>query len=1478
MSAFEPIEAAEAIVASVERYLKSNFNPRRESVANDYVRAVAEGKNNRDIGGQLFREVRKDFAQGKSIAELVSEGVVHKDLSKFTSFTLYAHQSQALELSVGGTRNIIVATGTGSGKTESFLLPIVDSLLKERDAGTLSDGIRAIVVYPMNALATDQLDRLRESLSDYPEITFGRFVGPTKDTRKQANQDRGTKGFPKNEKPSREEMVANPPHILITNYAMLERLLLLPQWDRLFTGDLKWIVMDEVHSYDGSKAVEIAMLLRRLKNRTSGRERIRCIAASATLGDPSSNIDSTRAATFASTLFGENFAPSDLIRPTFVNQEISEDPIDVFDPKHLELIPGLRTDPVGIYHLFVRNPGGAYICLNQNHPEKYSRIRLQYRKNCLACDEVGHESRLIEIGSCRKCGIEYLIAKKSDEYLVNVEENDENAQYFRLVNANLADWLETDKAKVVEDGDEDMASSGSTSTKHWCVRCARVNSSSSCSCGNSTNIEIAEPLRPDKNLKLKCDQCGSPNEKSPFGPILRPVSGVDALTSVIATALYEKLPTQEGSVGAGKRKLLAFSDNRQDAAYFAPYLEASFYDLLRRRVIAKAMEDLDGSKYADAPYQLHSLAATMKKYEPYLGETAGSPLWEWAWLRGELLTTDVGSTLSDTGLLKFYIPKPKLKNSIAFLTSKGLSEEEAFNTLNALLKSVAYDGAVELPDGVDPADQIFAPREKAVVLALIGGSVNSKPWISEASVGNKRTDIIQRVFEADKEQIKEVLTALWGTLESDGVFRDEKIGFRSIDNDAWAVERADGKLFQCQACRRVSFWILPRGKCVTKGCKDGTPKVITVSNDNHYRHIFSNLEIAPLASKEHTAQWTSDEAQKVQEEFIEGKVNVLSCSTTFEMGVDIGSIVAVLCRNVPPTPANYVQRAGRAGRRRGDKALVVTFARRRSHDSQYVANPLLLIKGQIPVPSLSLENHDLIRRHLYTVALSQFLRVINFTSTRSDDFFESSDGNPSVAEQFRTWLAAKPETLIEEIEALGLSNSVLTRLGVETWEWVRLLDEVDSNERGAWLKMIEDLYLEETHFIEALAKELRAEDASGNAPSISNQKRSLALTRVLGDLQKKQMIELLANGGVLPKYGFPVDVASLTPSAASPEQANKVELQRDLSLAISEYAPGSQVVAGGHILTSRGVRKPSNHTFGSMQYVSYTCDGCGWFSHQLAPEGPQSAANKTQCEVCGKGFTPQNKKFFIQPRFGFIAYADHRSAGVNSRPRRASGSTSYVSSGSDSDTNWVTAANYSHSVAHDSQLLTITTKESIFCKTCGYAQPIEQGRPRSHKDPRSGRDCANTATSPIYFGHEFKTDVFRLKFNKNVAPCICGESDCLGSLESAAAALVTGAARVLGVANNDLNSSAQRYATGESRINIFDTTPGGIGLAVAISERLDEIFAQAIKVVKDCPNCDENSSCYTCLRSYSNQRKHDHLTRVSAMGLIQSFNHAHYRM
>lgn len=162
MGSYEPISASIEILDSVQRYLQSSFNPRRLVIAREFERAIEEGRSNKDIGGALYREVRRKFATGKSLEEFASEGMVHPNLVNFTPFVLHAHQSRALELATGKARNIIVATGTGSGKTEAFLLPIVDSLLKERDAGTLSDGIRAVVIYPMNALATDQLDRLEK--------------------------------------------------------------------------------------------------------------------------------------------------------------------------------------------------------------------------------------------------------------------------------------------------------------------------------------------------------------------------------------------------------------------------------------------------------------------------------------------------------------------------------------------------------------------------------------------------------------------------------------------------------------------------------------------------------------------------------------------------------------------------------------------------------------------------------------------------------------------------------------------------------------------------------------------------------------------------------------------------------------------------------------------------------------------------------------------------------------------------------------------------------------------------------------------------------------------------------------------------------------------------------------------------------------------------------------------------------------------
>jgi ATP-dependent helicase YprA (DUF1998 family) len=1467
---YEPISASADVLDSVERYLKSTFNPRRSSVASDFERAIDEGRKNKDIGGLLFREVRRKFAAGTTLEEFARQGVVHPDLVKFTNFTLHSHQSKALKLATGEGRNIIVATGTGSGKTESFLLPIIDSLLKERDSGTLSDGIRAIVIYPMNALATDQLDRLEAGLTPYPEITFGRFVGPTKPTRKEANQSRGSKPFTPNERPSREEMVATPPHILITNYAMLERLLLLPQWDALFTGHMKWIVMDEVHSYDGSKALEISMLLRRLKSRTGDKNGVKCIAASATLGDPKSEKDAELAATYASNLFGESFTADDLIRPEFEDKSDQPDPIDVLLPENRHLIDQYKKDDFGAYHLFVRNPGGAFICLSEYHPQDYPRIRLQSNRSCDACHKAGFSSRLIELGACRKCGVEYLIGKKLQSgELVIVDESDETAQYFRLIRADLSDWAEADRQlDVIDEVDEVTEDNPLPSTsKLWCASCSQLNMSNPCSCGQACTVEVSGELRPAKSGKLKCENCGSPGERSPFGPILRPVSGVDALTSVITTAMYQSLPKDERLEGAGNRKLLAFSDNRQDAAYFAPYLKSSYYDILRRRVILAALDRLEESPYSDSPYDLVQLAAAMKKFEDLIPEHATSGVWSWTWIRGELVTTDIGISLSDAGMTKFYVPKNKMKNSIEVLQSRGLNENESFQLVNALLKSAMYDGAVELPDNVDPADEVFSPKEKPVYLNRVGKTANTTPWISEAAVGNKRTNLVSRVFECSVETTAEILTELWESLLSDQIFMIPKEGIRAIANSAIVVERNNGTLYKCIKCRRYSIWELPRSICPTKNCIVGRLETVVIDSQNHYRNLFESIEIAALNSKEHTAQWTAEEAERVQEEFITGKVNVLSCSTTFEMGVDIGSIVAVLCRNVPPSPANYVQRAGRAGRRQGDKALIVTFARRRSHDIQYVSNPLMLIKGSIPVPSLSLENVDLIRRHIFAMAISLYLREIGFIGTRSDDFFEDKDDRASVSKSFRPWLQEHPVLLKEQILNLGLPDSVLESLGIETWQWVNSLDLTDKDGRGAWLLHIESQYSDDITGISSIIQALATEKET-SAQAI----RRSRLLKIKEDLQRRQIVEPLANGGILPKYGFPVDVASLVPSFASPQQANKVELSRDLSMAIAEYGPGSQVVAGGHVLTSKGIRRPANATFGSMMFISYTCDICGWFWHTLAPEGKKSTtAIKNECDSCGRVLSRENKKFFIQPRYGFIAYVDNRSAGMNARPKKASGAVSYVSSGESSEREWKPSGSISYSISHESQLLTLSTKEFLFCDTCGFAQPVDQGRFTKHDDPRNGKACNSIFIQTFHLGHEFKTDVIQLRFIGAIPNCPCGENDCLGSLESAAAAIVTAAARALGVSSSDLNSSVQRFETGFNYINIFDTTPGGIGLTVAISQRLKEILRVAGQLTIECHNCREDASCYACLRSYTNQRRHEHLIRSLAREVIMQF-------
>ncbi|MDQ1002706.1 hypothetical protein QFZ28_003106 [Neobacillus niacini] len=293
-----PLHGKANIEKAYRDYLATTFPINDSRIEHEFLEELNK-ENHLSKGPYL--EVTAPYKKGATIQELVKEGILssffldmnQKELPK--DRPLYVHQERAIR-KAALKENFVVATGTGSGKTESFMLPIQNRLFREIENGELTPGVRAIFIYPMNALANDQIKRLRSLLRDTPEITFGRYTGETENIERYAlekfkAQNPGETKLP-NELLSRNEMRQTPPHILITNYAMLEYLLLRPGdtvfFDGPYSNNWNFVVLDEVHSYNGATGTEIGMLLRRLKDRTLKgkpyRGTLQCIATSATLG------------------------------------------------------------------------------------------------------------------------------------------------------------------------------------------------------------------------------------------------------------------------------------------------------------------------------------------------------------------------------------------------------------------------------------------------------------------------------------------------------------------------------------------------------------------------------------------------------------------------------------------------------------------------------------------------------------------------------------------------------------------------------------------------------------------------------------------------------------------------------------------------------------------------------------------------------------------------------------------------------------------------------------------------------------------------------------------------------------------------------------------------------------------------------------------------------------------------------------------
>src|SRR6056297_225500 len=315
-----PIELSQQITENYKRFLTTTFEVKDKMLKQrlyEKIHAYPFSKG-------PYIETIPEFKKESSIKQLIEKGDLSPEFKQLKSEkmplerSLYLHQKRAIKTIAVKKRNAVIATGTGSGKTECYLIPILNYLMLQKERGALTPGVRAVLLYPMNALANDQMKRIRELLIHYEAITFGAYTGETHDDPNHAfnyYQKLHHQDPLKNELISRQEMRDSPPHILLTNYSMLEYLLLRPKdtvfFDGEFSNQWKFIVLDEAHSYRGAKAIEMAMQMRRLVQRVSNVNRIQYIATSATL---SSKDGLGKTAEFASKLFGgSEFSEEDII-------------------------------------------------------------------------------------------------------------------------------------------------------------------------------------------------------------------------------------------------------------------------------------------------------------------------------------------------------------------------------------------------------------------------------------------------------------------------------------------------------------------------------------------------------------------------------------------------------------------------------------------------------------------------------------------------------------------------------------------------------------------------------------------------------------------------------------------------------------------------------------------------------------------------------------------------------------------------------------------------------------------------------------------------------------------------------------------------------------------------------------------------------------------------------------------------------------